>query len=143
MWFAFDLWNSDICHSCPFLYPEWSFVVICFRSLKFWYLSQYQLKTYQLTSGCDLLSIFEILIFVTVLVLFAHLKILLWFAFDLWNSDICHSTDISQCRSHYVVICFRSLKFWYLSQSHFRYRWSCISCDLLSIFEILIFVTVY
>ncbi len=96
LWIAFVLWNSDICHSEPSLICVISSVVNCFCSLKFRYLSQHNVICYILVSSCELLLFFEIQIFVTAFIILRLLEQLLWIAFVLWNSDICHSLAMHQ-----------------------------------------------
>ena len=141
LWFAFVLWYSDIYNN--FYKFVWChvMVVICFRSLIFWYLQQltnlerthrkrcdllsfFDILIFTTTfcfSGsryfsCDLLSFFDILIFTTTTLLFAPLRPTLWFAFVLWYSDIYNNFIDSDNIVEPVVICFRSLIFWYLQQ---------------------------
>ena len=116
--------------------------MICFHSLKYWYLLQYMRHYIMTFWGCDLLSFFEILIFVTVNSLQILVHSWLWFAFILWNIDICYSSQEWSPSTKTVVICFHSLKYWYLLQFPVLGSVSASSCDLLSFFEILIFVTV-
>ena len=116
--------------------------MICFHSLKYWYLLQCFWKKWLHLLRCDLLSFFEILIFVTVTDVCASLNLLLWFAFILWNIDICYSSDAKFLIRWFVVICFHSLKYWYLLQLNEMILGKSQGCDLLSFFEILIFVTV-
>jgi len=143
LWIAFVLWNSDICHSFFDQGTPVGNVVNCFCSLKFRYLSQHFLILYCLFACCELLLFFEIQIFVTALLPNPVLLSELWIAFVLWNSDICHSMSKSNTTSNWVVNCFCSLKFRYLSQLATGRRCYPAGCELLLFFEIQIFVTAY
>ena len=88
LWFAFNLWDTDI-------YNNWMMhtqlvkpVVICFQSLRYWYLQQQISAKFMSSSRCDLLSIFEILIFTTTGASGLFGVVALWFAFNLWDTDI-------------------------------------------------------
>ena len=166
MWIAFVLWNSDICHSIYNLTPPRAIVVNCFCSLKFRYLSQpcyasasahlvvncfcslkfrylsqRNRKCHIMRLCCELLLFFEIQIFVTAVVPTSFYYILLWIAFVLWNSDICHSNISIFHNADIVVNCFCSLKFRYLSQHSTLCAFFHPCCELLLFFEIQIFVT--
>ncbi len=116
--------------------------MICFRSLIFWYLQQLARHSFATNAGCDLLSFFDFLIFTTMLVVFVLLCIVLWFAFVLWFSDIYNNWAVCEYTERRVVICFRSLIFWYLQQSNQLFCFSEPGCDLLSFFNFLIFTTI-
>ena len=115
--------------------------MICFRSLIFWYLQQLLKNEKSILAGCDLLSFFDFLIFTTIVsdegyvenccdllsffdfLIFTTIRckiyvqsLQLWFAFVLWFSDIYNNIAIYKVGSNPVVICFRSLIFWYLQQ---------------------------
>ena len=118
LWFAFNLWRSDICfnHNESRLCFLW--VVICFQSLTFWYLLQHERAYRTPWMSCDLLSIFDVLIFASTLKGNINSVERLWFAFNLWRSDICFNPVLPEDKAIRVVICFQSLTFWYLLQLH-------------------------
>ena len=116
LWIAFVLWNSDICHSTANIETANSVVVNCFCSLKFRYLSQRRSILVDKNNSCELLLFFEIQIFVTATYTSNVYSLVLWIAFVLWNSDICHSDTTKLSKNINVVNCFCSLKFRYLSQ---------------------------
>ena len=140
--------------------------MICFRTLIFWYLWQQAWSSRHRSQCCDLLSYFDILIFMTTKLEVSAGRIRLWFAFVLWYSDIYDNGSWRSRQTNLVVICFRTLIFWYLWQLKgrskgtvkvvicfrtliFWYLWqprsqrqqAADSCDLLSYFDILIFMT--
>jgi len=142
-------------------------VVNCFRSFTYWPLSQSVVGTSNGGLGCELLSFFHLLTFVTVellgcggqasceLLSFFHLLTfvtvahlmsrpskVLWIAFVLSLIDLCHSVVRAGDRVYPVVNCFRSFTYWPLSQLIFCSSSSPISCELLSFFHLLTFVTV-
>ncbi len=144
----------------------WNYVVICFHSLIYWYLIQPALFGSTTATCCDLLSFFDLLIFDTTVIRELTARILLWFAFILWSTDIWYnllrisptiallwfafilwSTDIwyncclERLEVYYVVICFHSLIYWYLIQHIWHFANGSGSCDLLSFFDLLIFDT--
>ena len=141
LWFAFILWNTDIYNNATGIYKSSLTVVICFHSLKYWYLQQQRMLRAIMPGSCDLLSFFEILIFTTTIPAIIALIPQLWFAFILWNTDIYNNWKQIIFRHASVVICFHSLKYWYLQQLFFRSSRLAFCCDLLSFFEILIFTT--
>ena len=115
--------------------------MICFHSLIYWYLLQRKVTTDLFKSCCDLLSFFDLLIFVTTVIVAAIRPCMLWFAFILWSTDICYNLAHHHTIPGRVVICFHSLIYWYLLQLWCGGRWTLVSCDLLSFFDLLIFVT--
>ena len=143
LWFAFILWSTDICYNRGPVVPRPRAVVICFHSLIYWYLLQQSLLVGLSLSGCDLLSFFDLLIFVTTRYDELTAAIRLWFAFILWSTDICYNQGIGGSCKDWVVICFHSLIYWYLLQLNLKTNESKISCDLLSFFDLLIFVTTH
>ena len=116
LWFAFVLWYSDIYDN--FFLQKYCihFVVICFRTLIFWYLWQLLGNWKSEKWCCDLLSYFDILIFMTTCCTCCKANKLLWFAFVLWYSDIYDNYKGVIHIVCIVVICFRTLIFWYLWQ---------------------------
>ena len=143
MWFAFDLWNTDIDNNGVPSHHARAPVVICFRSLKYWYWQQPFVFLAFHHNCCDLLSIFEILILTTTINFPSACAKWLWFAFDLWNTDIDNNNVKNTTDDRRVVICFRSLKYWYWQQHTSTHLLLPMRCDLLSIFEILILTTTY
>ena len=141
LWFAFVLWYSDIYDNEKRSKDEHDRVVICFRTLIFWYLWQPIAFLYGEPYRCDLLSYFDILIFMTTHYFVENTEPLLWFAFVLWYSDIYDNWSTMHYIWNWVVICFRTLIFWYLWQLSLQLIIGTISCDLLSYFDILIFMT--
>ncbi len=142
LWFAFVLWFSDIYNNLCRIFAWLFCVVICFRSLIFWYLQQLKYGFVGQGEGCDLLSFFDFLIFTTI---YQALKVLpspLWFAFVLWFSDIYNNKNMGYIWDVEVVICFRSLIFWYLQQLMILCLICHRCCDLLSFFDFLIFTTI-
>ena len=121
LWFAFVLWYSDIYDNNPFGTEESNKVVICFRTLIFWYLWQLLLMVGLQVKRCDLLSYFDILIFMTTLAKYSSRTQRLWFAFVLWYSDIYDNNIDGGYTMALVVICFRTLIFWYLWQLYCGY----------------------
>ena len=65
LWFAFILWSTDICYNEIDLLSLSAGVVICFHSLIYWYLLQQIHCLFPPKPCCDLLSFFDLLIFVT------------------------------------------------------------------------------
>ncbi len=65
LWFAFILWTTDIYNNIWSKVCLSHAVVICFHSLNYWYLQQRDLQIVNASTGCDLLSFFELLIFTT------------------------------------------------------------------------------
>ena len=115
LWFAFNLWRSDIC----FNLRTWNNVVV-----RLWFAFNLWRSDICFNNNVHHSQPGE-----------------LWFAFNLWRSDICFNIKITGTAVSHVVICFQSLTFWYLLQ-HFlaqRLRW--LRCDLLSIFDVLIFAS--
>ena len=143
LWFAFDLWISYICNNNYLDQFQNVTVVICFRSLNILYLQQPQHLRIDKSNCCDLLSIFEYLIFATTVAGKYDNRIMLWFAFDLWISYICNNAIFFLTSNRAVVICFRSLNILYLQQQNQCMPDAETRCDLLSIFEYLIFATTY
>ena len=141
LWFAFVLWESDIYNNCTGLSNQDHLVVICFRSLRIWYLQQLAGRGKMSGKSCDLLSFFENLIFTTTIVRYWYARNWLWFAFVLWESDIYNNGKNRNNSQPPVVICFRSLRIWYLQQPRYKEDMALIGCDLLSFFENLIFTT--
>ena len=118
-------------------------VVICFHSLIYWYLLQHCEAFQTLLFRCDLLSFFDLLIFVTTSQQRSLACHRLWFAFILWSTDICYNIQHDIFQRVFVVICFHSLIYWYLLQHWFILLCQVFRCDLLSFFDLLIFVTTY
>ena len=141
LWFALVLWYSDIYDNRITANHSKCNVVICFRSLIFWYLWQLMLWLVSAMYCCDLLSFFDILIFMTTFGFIITNHYSLWFAFVLWYSDIYDNKVCYIIIGCFVVICFRSLIFWYLWQLEALTKGTLPSCDLLSFFDILIFMT--
>ena len=149
------------------VYDSLAIVVNCFRSFTYWPLSQFGWLATHDSKGCELLSFFHLLTFVTVIRLDNQHRHALWIAFVLSLIDLCHSGrwkankgsevvncfrsftywPLSQCLPEscwnlWVVNCFRSFTYWPLSQCRYRPQETEYSCELLSFFHLLTFVTV-
>ena len=117
------------------------YVVNCFCSLNFIYLSQQGKWGCCYSYCCELLLFFEFHIFVTAVFKTCCRRKWLWIAFVLWISYICHSISLLIFLKLSVVNCFCSLNFIYLSQLTIMSEYPILRCELLLFFEFHIFVT--
>ena len=142
LWIAFVLSLIDLCHSHKLPWYVHFGVVNCFRSFTYWPLSQFGDITFALFPGCELLSFFHLLTFVTVFFArYAH-ALRLWIAFVLSLIDLCHSFYVvdSAAPSGCELLSFFHLLTFVTVQT----REEAINrgCELLSFFHLLTFVTV-
>ena len=97
-------------------------VVNCFRSFTYWPLSQLSFRLHLRRMGCELLSFFHLLTFVTVCGSYSDMRLVLWIAFVLSLIDLCHSFLHDTKKMHMVVNCFRSFTYWPLSQWYYHHK---------------------
>ena len=106
LWIAFVLSLIDLCHSLPNCLLWGKYVVNCFRSFTYWPLSQLTWATSWILTGCELLSFFHLLTFVTVSPFMYANAVKLWIAFVLSLIDLCHSRPQWQWRHQQLWIAF-------------------------------------
>jgi len=107
LWIAFNLWFDDLWHTCASVIPVCWQVVNCFQFV-IWRSLTHLRRVRQLYSMCcELLSICDLTIFDTPVLMQAIGIILLWIAFNLWFDDLWHTTSVNNPTSFLVVNCFQ------------------------------------
>ena len=115
--------------------------MICFQLFLWQFLFQRNSKMPLDKSCCDLLSIVPLTIFVSAIRSDSFTFHVLWFAFNCSFDNFCFSIPFLATGGTMVVICFQLFLWQFLFQLSDFMLPTCISCDLLSIVPLTIFVS--
>ncbi len=113
----------------------------CFQFVIWRSLTHRVRKSRENVTCCELLSICDLTIFDTPVLVVTSTPRRLWIAFNLWFDDLWHTVAADFCWRHYVVNCFQFVIWRSLTHQQWILPCSPAGCELLSICDLTIFDT--